>query len=245
MVHIKFLWNYAGNCLINQHSDINRTKKILADESLCDTIVVVDNFMTSSAMYADFLLPAVTNLEESDFAVQTMNSASEMAYVIFSKHLFDLSLLWELPPGDYIPALPEYVPEREGIGDPAQEKYPLQMITHHYKQRTHSTYGNVDWLQKVAPQQIWINPLNAEIRGIRHHDWVVVENDRGRCIVRAKVTPRIMPGVVSLPQGAWYRPDSDGIDRGGSANTLTFMKPTPLAKGNPQHSNLVEVRKYE
>lgn len=61
-VPIKFLWNYAGNCLINQHSDINRTKKIIGDESLCDTIVVVDNFMTSSAMYADFLLPAVTNL---------------------------------------------------------------------------------------------------------------------------------------------------------------------------------------
>lgn len=346
-VPIKFLWNYAGNCLINQHSDINRTKKIIGDESLCDTIVVVDNFMTSSAMYADFLLPAVTNLEENDFAVQALNSASEMSYVIFSqkaiepmyecrsiydicaelaerlgfrdkftegrsrdqwlehlleearktypdlpktleeawrqgiykkaspdgpvialkdfrenpeayplqtpsgkieifsKHLFELSLLWKLPPGDFIPALPEYVPEREGISDPLKEKYPLQMISHHYKQRTHSTYGNVDWLQKVAPQQIWINPLNAEVRGIRHNDAVMVENDRGKCIVRAKVTPRIMPGVVSLPQGAWYRPDSDGVDRGGSANTLTFMKPSPLAKGNPQHSNLVEVRKYE
>ncbi len=30
--NIKFIWNYAGNCLINQHSDINRTHEILQDE---------------------------------------------------------------------------------------------------------------------------------------------------------------------------------------------------------------------
>ena len=30
-----------------------------------------------------------------------------------------------------------------------------------------------------------------------------------------------MPGVVALPQGAWFDPDEGGIDRGGSANVLT------------------------
>ncbi|HIH9869932.1 TPA: DMSO/selenate family reductase complex A subunit [Klebsiella pneumoniae] len=55
-VPIKFLWNYAGNTIINQHSDINKTHEILQDESKCETIVVIDNFMTSSAKYADLLL---------------------------------------------------------------------------------------------------------------------------------------------------------------------------------------------
>ncbi len=30
-VPIKFLWNYAGNTIINQHSDINKTHEILQD----------------------------------------------------------------------------------------------------------------------------------------------------------------------------------------------------------------------
>ena len=49
--------NLAGNILINQHSDINRTKKILEDETKCEFIVCSDLFMTPSVKYADILLP--------------------------------------------------------------------------------------------------------------------------------------------------------------------------------------------
>jgi anaerobic dimethyl sulfoxide reductase subunit A len=48
---------------------------------------------------------------------------------------------------------------------------------------------------------------------------------------------------VSVPQGAWYKPDPDGVDRGACINTLTTWRPSPLAKGNPQHTNLVEIEK--
>ena len=67
---------------------------------------------------------------------------------IFSKKLWDIGHTWELPEGDRITALPEYLPTWEGVSDPLRSKYPLQLIGHHYKQRTHSTYGNVDWLKK-------------------------------------------------------------------------------------------------
>lgn len=40
-VPIKMIWNYAGNCLINQHSEINRTHEILQDDKKCEMIVVL------------------------------------------------------------------------------------------------------------------------------------------------------------------------------------------------------------
>jgi EAL domain-containing protein (putative c-di-GMP-specific phosphodiesterase class I) len=64
-VPIKFIWNYAGNCITNQHSDINKTHEILQDESKCEMIVVIDNFMTSSAKYADLLLPDLMTVEQA------------------------------------------------------------------------------------------------------------------------------------------------------------------------------------
>jgi anaerobic dimethyl sulfoxide reductase subunit A len=341
-VPIKFMWNYAGNAIINQHSDSNRTAKMLEDDSLCEMIVVIENHMTSSAKFADILLPDLTNWEQDDLvpgsrsanmgyyifaskAVEPMfecrsvyEMCSEIArrvnlydeytegrtqeewlrhiyeplredvpdlpdfdtfremgiykqenpdlpgvafkefredpdtnplgtptgkIEIFSKALHDIGQTWELPEGDVITGLPIYAPTWEGIEDPLQEKYPIQMIGHHYKQRTHSTYGNVDWLQEAAPQTVWINTLDAKARDIAHGDPVRIFNDRGVTVLPAKITSRIMPGVISVPQGAWYSPDADGVDQGGCVNTLTSWRPSPLAKANPQHTNLVQVEK--
>jgi anaerobic dimethyl sulfoxide reductase subunit A len=342
-VPIKFMWSFASNILMNQHSDIGRTSRILEDEHLCETIVVIDTVMTASARYADILLPGTSSCEESDLAYQghrvemgalilrqkaieplgecrtlydicagisrRMNVEEEFTegrthdqwvehmyhqcrkirqdlpedyedalqvgifkwdrngeprigleafrknpemsplptpsgrIEIFSGRLWDLASTWELPEGDIITALPEYHPTWGMPSDLDSLQYPLQLIGHHFKQRTHSSYANNPWLQEVAAHWLWINPIDARDRNIDHGDMVHVYNEMGRTMIRAKVTPRIMPGVLSLPQGAWYTPDENGNDRNGSINVLTSQRPSPLAKGNPQHTNLVQVRK--
>jgi anaerobic dimethyl sulfoxide reductase subunit A len=73
----------------------------------------------------------------------------------------------------------------------------------------------------VEPHRVWINPVDAEPRGIRDEDKVHVFNTRGKVAIKARVTERIIPGVVSIFEGAWYDPDHKGIDRGACANTLT------------------------
>ena len=162
---------------------------------------------------------------------------------IYSPRLAELAETWTLLPGQAITALPEYIPNPEGAISPERKEWPLQLIGHHYKQRTHSTYGNCWWLQEVAPQELWINPIDAKARGIEFGDRVKVFNGRGVSFVKAKITPRIMPGVVSLPEGAWHTPNAAGEDTNGCVNVLTKLLPTALAKGNPHHTNLVQVEK--
>ncbi|MGL4430891.1 MAG: dimethylsulfoxide reductase subunit A [Silvania sp.] len=341
-VPIKMIWNYAGNCLINQHSQINRTHDILQDDKKCELIVVVDCHMTSSAKYADILLPDCTASEQMDFALDA--SCGNMAYVIFAdqaikprfecktiyemttelakrmgveqqftegrtqegwmRHLYEqsrtaipellsfdefrqhgmfkqrdpeghhvaykafradpvanplttpsgkieiysaqlaqIAASWELDKDDVIDPLPVYSPGFENYDDPQSKDYPLQMTGFHYKARTHSTYGNVDVLQAACRQEIWINPLDAQKRGIKNGERVRIFNGRGEVHIEAKVTPRILPGVVALGEGAWYNPDASRVDQAGCINVLTTQRPSPLAKGNPSHSNLVQVEK--
>src|SRR5690625_4020750 len=340
-VPIKFIWNYGGNTLINQHSDINRTKELLRDDSKCEFIVVIENQMTSSCEYADILLPDLSNAEQMDIIHQghsgnmgytiLIDKAIEPMYdckgiyeictevarrmgveeeftegrtqeewvahtveetrkdypdvppfeelremgvykmvgesviplkefredpeanplptpsgkiEIFSAEVWEYARTWELPPGERVTAVPEYIKTTEGA-EAAREhdRFPLQCINKHFKGRTHSSYGNVPLLQEAHPQRLWINPVDAAARELGNDDWARVYNDRGATLVQVRVTPRIAPGVVMLPQGAWYNPGPDGTDRAGTANVLTSWHPTSLAKSNPQYSTLVELEK--
>lgn len=166
---------------------------------------------------------------------------------IYSSRIAELAEQWELPEGDKLTPLPEYVATWEGAEEAKHnEKYPLQCIGHHMKGRTHSSYGNVDWLRDDAhPQTAWINPIDAKQRKIENYDKIRIFNDRGELHTTARVTPRIAPGVVSVPQGSWYKPDKKGVDQGASVNTLTSWHPSPLAKGNAQHTALVQVERID
>ncbi len=343
---VKFVWSYAGNALINQNADINYTKKVLADTSKCEMIVVMDAFNTASVQFADIVLPSCAYFENTD--IYGASYGLDIDYYVFSgsakpyfesrdiydvctelakrfgiekeftegrnredwlehnyqticrklmpslpatlkeareKHVWRQEKSRDLPIltqafrdnpqenplktpsgkielyseilanmaavrgrgellGEVIYPIGHYVATYEGFEDnKTREKYPLQMIGHHYKGRTHSTYASCDWLLEVLPQTLWINPIDAKNRGLKHGDKALVFNDRGQVEISVKVTPRIMPGVISMPQGAWYKPDARGVDVGGCVNTLTLYRPTMIAKGNPQHTNLVEVHK--
>ncbi len=158
---------------------------------------------------------------------------------IFSKTLADLGR------PDAIPAVPKYIREWESPFGPEAEAYPLQAIGHHALSRVHSTHDNVDWLNEAFPQRVFINPVDAVARGLRDGDPVRVFNDRGVIVLPCRVTNRIMPGVVDIPQGAWWTPDGDGVDRRGSINLLTSERWTPFAFGNAQHTIMVQAEKDE
>ena len=142
---------------------------------------------------------------------------------------------------DEVPAIPKYIQEWESPFGQESEKYPLQVIGTHFMPRMHSTLGNVDWNKEAFPQRVFINPLDAEERGLKNGQKVKIYNQRGTVILPCRITKRILPGVVNIPQGAWWKPDKDGNDIGGSVNTLTSERWTPFAFGNAQHTIMAEV----
>ena len=157
---------------------------------------------------------------------------------IFSRSLFDMGVKG-------IPAIPQYTPCIEGAHDPIRTTYPLQLIGWHSKRRTHSIHDNNPWMEEIESQCVWIHPKDAKNRNIQQGEIIEVFNDRGTIRMPAKITDRIIESTVAIPQGAWYAPDSCGIDTRGSINVLTSARPTPLAKGTAQHTALVDVRKIK
>jgi anaerobic dimethyl sulfoxide reductase subunit A len=405
--NIKLIYAVATNCLINQHADVNRSAEILRDESKVEFIVVQDNFLTPTGMFADIILPACTQLEtwgvedgwkygdevilqpklveppgesKSDYRIcadlaerlgiaETFTEGrDEKDWVDYCLQVFRSTRFPELPtldefieknlgaysnpvtnpkiafadfradPTKYplntpsgkieifskklhdmgnpneIPAVPKYIQEWENpfrapektsgqcerqskpaIGQnpinhrvtetlrkpkeklrasvsqwlaglrtkrpsttppsaggsahivpmPSREgEYTLQAIGHHTLARVHSTHANNDWLQEAFPQRIFINPIDAAARDIHDGDLVRVWNERGELVIPARVTPRILPGVVDIPQGAWWKPDANGVDHGGCINVLTSHRWTPLAFATAQHTIMVEVEKF-
>lgn len=141
-------------------------------------------------------------------------------------------------------AIPGYVAGSEGFEAAQEGPYRFQFVSYHGQQSAHSSFANVPEIGAVYPRRLLVNPVDAERLGIASEEPVAVFNGRGTIVCRARVTPRVMPGVVALPQGAWHDADmfADRIDWGGCANTLTSDVPTAWAKGNPHNSCLVALR---
>ena len=145
---------------------------------------------------------------------------------------------------------PAYFEPSEGVNT-ATKATPLALMAVKSRYRMHSQldgtvshdYANID-----GREPLWIHPKDAEARGIRSGDLLLVANGRGRAMAGAYVTERVLPGVVVLRHGAWYAPveTKEGIlDLRGNSNTLTMDEPTSkLACGNIASTALVEVSKW-
>ena len=156
---------------------------------------------------------------------------------IFSKRLFD---------GGVLPGIPCYTPCEEGWEASQRGAYPLQLIGYHSKRRCHSIGDPNRQLEALDPQTLWMHPEDAADRGIENGQLVEIFNRRGTVCIPVRVTDRIAVGTVAMSEGAWYTPDGEGRDRRGCINVLTMShRTTPLAHGNPQHTNLVQVRKFQ
>ena len=169
----------------------------------------------------------------------------------FEIYCADLSKTIEMYGWTKLPPIAQYNPPKEGYEETFADwenqvkgDYPLQVVTIHYARRSHSTLDNVLWLREAFPQELIMSTVDAAARGIKTGDTVKVTSKHGKVIRPAVVTPRVIPGVVLLGEGAWADvDDKTGIDKAGATNTLDGGNPTGQGV-QPYNTCVVQVEKY-
>ena len=123
------------------------------------------------------------------------------------------------------------------------QDYPLRMITPKSRYRINSTNYNIKWFREREEQALLIHPEDAEARGIKQGDKVLITSPQGTVMIEANVSEDIMKGVVCLLEGAWTCFNQNGVEVNGSVNVLTSTVPTMPSHGSRTHSVNVQVRK--
>ncbi len=140
-----------------------------------------------------------------------------------------------------LPALPSYMPLREGPGNAAlAAEYPLQCIVPPNRFFLNSSFSQSELLRRrqQAPT-VLVSPADAAARGIADGDEVRLVGARGAARFRALVSEDTRPGVV-VAEGLWWHRFQPG---GWNVNALTSDRVADMGGGPTFHSNLVEVEK--
>ncbi|MBI3280268.1 MAG: molybdopterin-dependent oxidoreductase [Acidobacteria bacterium] len=134
----------------------------------------------------------------------------------------------------------EYTPPAESrFGDAElRRRYPLELVPAKNDDSLNSTFGHrpdTDW------QTSWLemSAADAEAREIRDGDQVRVFNDRGSCVLRARLAGTVQAGVVRAPSTRWPKksPARQGV------NVLTSERLTDMGGGPTFFACLVQVER--
>src|SRR3546814_729975 len=149
----------------------------------------------------------------------TRSGKLEIRCQVLADHVNRLGWSKIRPIPAYHPALEGYEATFSDWKKRIKGEYPLQLYNVHMPRRAHGFFDNAVVMRELFPHEFIMNPLDAEPRGIKNGDTVLVRSRWGKVMRTVWVTPHVMPGVTILGQGG--RVDLDegaGHDRGGRAN---------------------------
>ena len=143
------------------------------------------------------------------------------------------------------PPMPMWMEPDEYLGNAAEGQ--VHVVSPHPYNRIHSQFAQADLRYELNVQDrefLLINKRDADKHNIEDGDLVELYNERGAVITGAKVSYDIMPGVVSLYEGAWLQFDSKGRCNSGSINTITSSRPSSgLSQATTANTCLAFIRR--
>ncbi|WP_063652839.1 molybdopterin-dependent oxidoreductase [Aliivibrio fischeri] len=143
------------------------------------------------------------------------------------------------------PPMPTFLEPFEYLGNAKPNQ--VHVVSPHPYMRLHSQLANTEvrkYESVQGRQYVLINDMDAQKHGIRSGQLVEIYNERGRVIAGAKVSDQIMPGVISLEEGAWLQFDSQGRCNSGSINVLTSSQAcSDLSQANSANTCLAYIQR--
>ena len=117
-------------------------------------------------------------------------------------------------------------------------KFPLEMIPPKNDDSMNSTFGHRDSVDRQTAT-VHIAATDAAHRGIANDDQVRLWNDRGSCLLVARIDDTVRPGVVCAPAVRWSK---RGVG-GRNVNALISERLTDAGGGPTFYNCLVEVER--
>jgi len=145
-----------------------------------------------------------------------------------------------------MPPMPKWQEPGEYLGNASKGQ--VHVVSPHPYWRLHSQLNNSARLRKryaiQTREPLTLSVEDARANGIKDGDLVELFNDRGAVVVGARVSDKIMPGVVSLYEGAWPQLDSKGRCNNGQINFLTSSRgASGLTQAATANSCIASIRK--
>ncbi|HLK49616.1 MAG TPA: molybdopterin-dependent oxidoreductase [Bryobacteraceae bacterium] len=132
----------------------------------------------------------------------------------------------------------DYTPPQESRRGSLAGKYPLELISPKNDDSMNSTFGHRDEVDRETAT-LEMHPADATRRGIGDRDTVRAFNDRGSCVLEARVDGAVPQGVVCTHSVRWAKRAAGGRN----VNALTSERLTDAGGGPTFYNCLVEVER--
>lgn len=139
------------------------------------------------------------------------------------------------------PVVQHVAPEESLSGDKnILAKYPLQFLTLHTKNLINGQLSQLPHIQGIMQKPVvYMNSVDAETRGIKEGEEVIIKNDRGQCKLNVKIAnEKALQGTIMSYGCPWGK-----LLDGSNINSTTPDQLSEIGEGSAFHSNLVEVVK--
>lgn len=146
---------------------------------------------------------------------------------------------------------PAWFDKTESLAAARPPTHPINLLSPQPANKLHSQFAFSRFCMDDTldgREIVQMNTYDAKARGIGNGDTVRIFNTRGACIAAVRLTGALMPGVATLPTGAWFCVPGWGSnepEQNGNPNAVTRdIGTSSLAQGPTAQSCMVEIERW-